>query len=269
MAAFDIEHSIDTDIKLSSISTSEGVEILREQVEILREQMESLHRMVEHLGAELLDKHQQIQALEQELEQTNKELCRALAPQQQEITPAKDYQGEALDRQVPVSESLAALFNATSGRAIPAKKPEVEEAIANTATLPNMVAQQILNNSKELKAHSQQLSFQFNELGFQFIGNKANFMQLQEKVARLTELPQQLGKKTIMSQRCRANQTKAEVNVRQLQEHVKQTKELLTQPKGYVKLVKSISASYYNSTKSAKLDFSLAEIEFRFNLVVI
>ncbi|MDZ4872056.1 MAG: hypothetical protein CLLPBCKN_001444 [Chroococcidiopsis cubana SAG 39.79] len=91
MAAFDVEHSIDTNIKLSSISTSAGVEILREQVEILREQMESLHRMVEHLGAELLHKQQQIQALEQELEQTNKELCRALAPHQQEITPAKDY----------------------------------------------------------------------------------------------------------------------------------------------------------------------------------
>ncbi|MBD2306888.1 hypothetical protein H6G17_15410 [Chroococcidiopsis sp. FACHB-1243] len=221
--------------------------------------MESLHRMVEHLGAELLDKQQQIEALEQELEQTNKELCRALAPQQQEITPAKDYQGKALDRQVLVSESLVALFNATSGRAIPAQKLEVEEAIANTATLPNMIAQQILNDSKELRTHSQKLSFQFNELGFQFIGNKANFMQLQEKVARkLTELPQQFGKETIMSQRLRANQTKAEVNVRQLQEHVEQTKELLTQPKGYVKLVKSISASYYNSIKSAKLDLSLA-----------
>ncbi|MGL4618506.1 MAG: hypothetical protein ACRCZS_05520, partial [Chroococcidiopsis sp.] len=173
MATFDVEHSIDTNMELSSISTSEEVEILRQQVEILREQMESLHRLVEHLGAKLLDKQQQIQDLEQELEQTNKELCRALAPHQQEITPAKDYQGEALDRQVSVSESLAALFNATYGRGILAKKLEVEEAIANIANLPDMVAQQILNDSKELKAHSQQLSFQFNELRFKFSENKA------------------------------------------------------------------------------------------------
>ncbi|PSB49082.1 hypothetical protein C7B80_03765 [Cyanosarcina cf. burmensis CCALA 770] len=259
MAAFDVEHSIDTNIKLSSISTSEGVEILREQVEILHEQMESLHRMVEHLGAELLNKQQQIQALEQELEQTNKELCRALAPHQQEITPAKDYQGEALDRQVPVSESLAALFNATSGRAIPAKKPEVEEAIANTAILPDMVAQQILNDSKELKAHSQQLGFQFNKLGFQFIGNKANFMQFQEKVARkLTELPQQSDSLTSVSQNLQAHQTRTEANVTQFQKHLEQTKNLLNKSKIYVKLVKSRSASYSNSKKSAKVDLSLA-----------
>ncbi|URD47780.1 hypothetical protein [Chroococcidiopsis sp. CCNUC1] len=249
MAAFDVEHSIDTNIKLSSISTSEGVEILREQ-------MESLHRMVEHLGAELLHKQQQIQALEQELEQTNKELCRALAPHQQEITPAKDYQGEALDRQVSVSESLAAPFNATSGRAIPAKKPEVEEAIANIATLPNMIAQQILNDSKELKAQSQKLRFQFKELGCQFIANQASFIKSQEEVAWLIELPQQFGKKTIISQRLEANQTKTEVNVRQLQEHVEQTKKLLNKSKVYVKLVKSRSASYSNSKKSAKVDLS-------------
>ncbi|MDV2992928.1 MAG: hypothetical protein N4J56_002582 [Chroococcidiopsis sp. SAG 2025] len=257
MTAFELEHSIDTNMELSSISTSQEVETLREQVEFLREQMESLHRLVEHLGAELLDKHQQIHALEQELEQTNKELCRALAPQQQEITPAKDYQSKALDLQVSVSESLAALFNATSGRAIPAKKLEVEEAIANTATLPNMVAQQILNDSKELKAHSQQLNFQCKELGFQFIANQANFMKSQEEVAwKLTELPQQFGKETIMSQRLQASRTKTEANVRQLQEHVERTRKLSNKSKVYVKLVKSRSASYSDSTTSAKLDLT-------------
>ncbi|MBE9019236.1 hypothetical protein IQ272_24500 [Chroococcidiopsidales cyanobacterium LEGE 13417] len=259
MAAFDVEHSIDTNITLSSISTSEGVEILREQVEILREQMESLHRMVEHLGAELLHKQQQIQALEQELKQTNRELCRALAPQQQEITPAKDYQGEALDRQVPVSESLAALFNATSGRAIPAKKLEAEEAIANTAILPDMVAQQILNDLKELKAHSQQLGFQCKELGFQFIANQASFMKFQENRTRnLPELQHQSDSRTIVSQNLRAHQTRIEANVTQFQKHLEQTKNLINKSKGYVKSVKSSSASYSNSKKSAKVDLSLA-----------
>lgn len=257
MATFDVEHSIDTNMELSSISTSEEVEILREQVDILREQNESLHQMVEHLGAELLGKQQQIQELEQELEQTNKELCRALAPHLQEITPTKDYQGEVLDWQVSVSESLAALFNPTYGRAILAKKLEVEEAIANIATLPDMVAQQILHKSKELKARSQQLGFQFNELGFKFIENKASFIKFQENRTRnLPELQQQSDSLTIVSQNLRAHQTRAEANVMQFQKHLEQTKNLLNQSKAYVKSVKLSSAIYSNSEKFAKAEFS-------------
>lgn len=259
MAAFDPEHLIDTNMELSSISTSEEVDLLREQVEFLREQMESLHRMVERLNSESLDKQQQIQELEQELEQTNKELCRALVPQQQEITPVEDYQGKALDRQVSVSKSLAALFNTTCNRAIPAKILEVEKANKSTAILPSIVAQQILNNSKELTVHSRQLGSQFKELGLQFIANQASFMKFQEEVARkLIELPQQHKNAMIMSQRLQASRTKTEANVRQLQEHVEQTKKLSNKSKVYVKSVKSRSASYSDLKKFAKADLSLA-----------
>ncbi|MDZ4872057.1 MAG: hypothetical protein CLLPBCKN_001445 [Chroococcidiopsis cubana SAG 39.79] len=51
-----------------------------------------------------------------------------------------------------------------------------------------MVAQQILNDSKELKAYSQKLRFQFKELGCQFIANQASFVKSQEEVAWLIEL---------------------------------------------------------------------------------
>jgi len=239
MTPFDIEHP--------------EVEILREQVEFLREQIDSLHQLVERLDLDLLNKQQQIQALEQELAQTNKELCHALTPHQQEITKVKQLAQQIGQRQQSISESLAALLNAIYGCAILAKELEVEETILKTAPLPNMVAQQILDNSKELRIHSQQLSSQSKELGFQFIGNKDSFMKYQEEVAQnSTESPQQSENETVLPQRLKEYKISIEANVTQLQKHLEQTKKLVDKSKIYVKLVKSRPASLSNSKKMRK-----------------
>lgn len=248
MATFEAGDPIDTNRELAAISVSEEVELLREQVKLLREQIESWHLIVEHLGLELLDKQQQIQALEEELVQTNKELCHALTTSQPEIDRAK---------QVSVSEALVVLLNAVDSCAIPAKKREAAAVLDRNVILPNTVAQQILNKSKELRTRSQQLNPQFNELGFQFISQKASFMKFQEKVGKqLIEVPQQCEDETILSQRLQAYQIMTKANVTQIQEQVEQTKKLLNKSKTYVKLVKSRLATSAASKKSAKVGLS-------------
>jgi len=89
MSPFDVKHLLDTNRESTFASTSEEVEFLREQVEFLREQIDSSQQLVKYLDSKLLDKQQQIQVLERELAQTNKELCDVLTRQQQEIGKMK------------------------------------------------------------------------------------------------------------------------------------------------------------------------------------
>lgn len=258
MTLFDVQASADTSLEPSLISTSSEVEVLREQVDILQEQINSLHQLIKELNSELFDKQQQIEILEQELVQTNQELCHALTPLHYEI-----HKVNQLTQPSSVNESLAKPLNPIYNYSIPTQKLKVEAVTVNVATLPYLVAEIILNNSKELRTRSQQLGSQFKELGFQFIANKAYFLNLQEETAwKSTELPQQLENETSISQRSQVDRTRLKANVTLLQDKLERAKKLLDESQIWIKSSKSQLTSLFNSKKSAKGNVSLAYIAF-------
>lgn len=175
--------------------------VAENQIELLCEQIEFWRELVESLNLELHEKEQQLQAIEQELNYTNKELCSALMLERVNLAEAKKLSKTILKNNKSASKSLADLLSAIYGSQVqpeeleqidnalmPLKTVDANEIINNSkqlrATL-KVTANEIINNSRQVRAKSKALKPQFNELGVKFVMLQASSKRLCEKYAEL------------------------------------------------------------------------------------
>ena len=172
--------------------------VAENQIELLREQIEFWRKLVESLDLELHDKEQQLQATEQELNSTNKELCSALMFERVNLAEAKEMSKTILKNNKSASKSLADLLSAIYDSHV---QPEELEQIDNTSmplktadanvinnsklvmATSKVSVNEVINNSRKIRAKSKAIKAQFNQVGSQFVMLQASSNVFLHKIA--------------------------------------------------------------------------------------
>lgn len=215
-----------------------------EEVEFLREQIYSLRQLVEQLDLELLDKQQQIQDLEQELAQTNRELCNVLAVKE-------TREPQQIERQEkPASKPLGKLVEAIDEHIFLTNQLEIVKTSAKTNTPLSVLDKQASKNSKDAIARTKQFQAQYNEIEFQFASLKSNFIKSGEQITEIVTQLQQPQDEKNTSELLKENHKKFQENLEQLKAHRLRSKELVKDSRKSVKQTQLELAKLQKSNKN-------------------